>query len=614
MRAIAGCLSLTGERLGPADLAAVATPAAGGDGSPLRVWHDDRAALGYAPGATVAAERAAGRPAVDPRSGCVAVLLGVVHDWGSGGPAPGEPDDAEGLLALHAGGGAGALEGLTGDFAAALWDPRELALHVLRDPVGGVGLVHTTVAGRLRFATTTEQLVPDPADAEPDEDSVAWMLYGFGGELSNRTFFAGVSRLRAGHRLEAREGRVSVRRYHHWPRTPPPERPLRDEDVERFRAAFREAARCRLGPEGTTGILISGGVDSSSVACAAALAARAQGQEPPALYTASFERHPGLDESRYSAAVAEHHRLRRVAEPGDDGWTLSNLERWLPACHEPLFPAFNAITEPAIARAREDGVGVLLWGHGGDTLVAGSTRHLATLLARGRWRELAREGRAEAGDAEVAARFLAGATILPLLPGGLQSYALRRHEPWSSSWVGAGLADRARAALRIPLRRGPDAWWHELRDIYTSGTDGPGSGSIDRRGRFEGVEYRAPFFDRRVVDLVLRLPSAALRHRGSSKVILRRAMGADLPDLVRRRRDKTHLTVLLDEGLREQRAPLIRELVRDSELARRDWVAEEPWRDAVQRYLAGDDGPRAALWTSITLELWLRRRARRSPV
>jgi len=84
--------------------------------------------------------------------------------------------------------------------------------------------------------------------------------------------------------------------------------------------------------------------------------------------------------------------------------------------------------------------------------------------------------------------------------------------------------------------------------------------------------------------------------------------------VIARRRDKVVLTELMDEGLRRRRAGLLRELARDSELARRDWVREGPWRDAVHRYLAGDDAPRAPLWGSLLLELWLRRRAGRSPV
>jgi asparagine synthase (glutamine-hydrolysing) len=551
-------------------------------------------------------------PVVDSETGCVAVLAGEVHDWG-GKASEANEGVAQRLLALHREGGEAALDRLSGTFVAALWDPRERRLLLVRDATGGANLVFHTRDGRLRFAATIEQLLAaaDPPD-EPDEDTMAWMLHGYGGRPDGLTFFAGVRRLRAGHVLDVHDGRVTERPYVRWPEHPPERSAVTMEDVELFRAVFLEATRCRLAGPGESGILISGGVDSSAVACAAALVSRAAGEAPPSLYTASYERHPALDERRFSRAVAQRHDLRLVAEPGDDGWTLSDLERWLPACAEPYFPPFEAAIEPVLSRAREDGVRVLLWGHGGDSVLAGSTRQLASLLARGRLRTLVREGRAEAREAEGPAwRTLAGSALLPLLPARLQSFALRRYDPWSSAWVGPRLAERARETLRPALISGPNAWWHELRELLTTGGNSPFAGYYARRGAFEGVEYRTPFFDRRLVDLMLRLPPPAYRRDGLSKAILRDALGDDLPEPVHSRRDKANLSALMHEGLREHRAPLLRELVRDSELGRREWVSEAPWRAAMERYLAGDDQPLGALWPSIVVELWLRYRTGR---
>ena len=58
---------------------------------------------------------------------------------------------------------------------------------------------------------------------------------------------------------------------------------------------------------------------------------------------------------------------------------------------------------------------------------------------------------------------------------------------------------------------------------------------------------------------------------------------------------------------------MMRELTRGSELGARGFVLEQVWRTDVQRYLASEDDLPAAIWLSLTLELWLRHQTRRLP-
>ena len=86
-----------------------------------------------------------------------------------------------------------------------------------------------------------------------------------------------------------------------------------------------------------------------------------------------------------------------------------------------------------------------------------------------------------------------------------------------------------------------------------SGLHAYASEQIDRILASYSVEYRHPFFDRRVVELSLALPLEQKLQRGWTRAILREAMKDLLPPEVRWRRPKGNLSAnflcgLLDEG------------------------------------------------------------------
>jgi len=64
-----------------------------------------------------------------------------------------------------------------------------------------------------------------------------------------------------------------------------------------------------------------------------------------------------------------------------------------------------------------------------------------------------------------------------------------------------------------------------------------------------GIEFRHPFFDRRLVELALALPEEQRQQADAGKIVLRRALGGHLPAPVRERTSKVHYSELYFEAM-----------------------------------------------------------------
>ncbi|MEQ5787981.1 asparagine synthetase B [Erythrobacter sp. NFXS35] len=152
---------------------------------------------------------------------------------------------------------------LEGDFAFAIWDADEHRLLCARDPFGIRPLYYTHSCGSLRFSQSPGDLVRAAGGAPGLRDAaIADYLYGRVIEAEG-TFFDGVRRLPAGHVLVLRAGERALRRYFDLTPAVPDGRDVHDQ----FRFLLDEAVRKRATGTGQVGALLSGGLDSSAIAC-----------------------------------------------------------------------------------------------------------------------------------------------------------------------------------------------------------------------------------------------------------------------------------------------------------------------------------------------------------
>ena len=521
-----------------------------------------------------------------------------------------EVPDAEIILRAYERWGEGCPARLVGDFAFALWDGERRRLVCARDPLGVRPLYYHHDAASFRCASEMAALFADERVARrPHRASMALFLASLYTER-DETLYDGVHALPPGHTLIVTS--TSIRCEAHW--KPDPHRSLShlgdDQQTERFREVFAEAVRCRLRARGPVAAQVSGGLDSSSVACEAERLRR-EGRADPASTSAPLVltrlAFPGLpcDERPYSDAVAAHLGLSMTTiypldEPG-----VCRLEQRRPDLY---FHPTTGMLDPMLADLRDRGIRTLLTGAGGDLLMQPTGYEMARHLRAGRLRAALADlseplSRAAVRRGAIQSLWAFAPSTAARLQG-LRSPA-RVRWPWLSAEaarrVGAHLVQEGDETRRLH----PDLVTAELCREITHGVGTLLPAALDdRTAAAHAVDFRHPFFDVRLVELLLALPQEQRYAGDGGKRVLRRALGPTLPALVRERRDKAEFTSYVRRTfLADQRGALQR-LLRASLLEEHGLVDG----GAVGRLLA--EAPEAqnplALANLVSMELWLR--------
>ena len=119
------------------------------------------------------------------------------------------------------------------------------------------------------------------------------------------------------------------------------------------------------------------------------------------------------------------------------------------------------------------------------------------------------------------------------------------------------------------------------------------------------VEMRHPFFDRRLVEFLMRVPPDQKLNRGVTKVILRAAMRDVLPESILFRGDKASFIPLFDRGVGEREMGRFIQMASSMRLARLGYVDSAELLGSLRRYRRSSDDRKAFLFVALILEEWL---------
>ncbi|MBA3714110.1 MAG: asparagine synthase (glutamine-hydrolyzing), partial [Pyrinomonadaceae bacterium] len=174
--------------------------------------------------------------------------------------------DTEVVLRLYAEQGPAMLDRLNGMFAFAIWDSQERVLFLARDRVGVKPLYYAFEGDALYFASEEKALFA--AGLAPKFDTTTWEeLLCFRYVAGEQTPFVDVKRLLPGHYLLWKDGGVQIRRWWHLAERAAAQREsLPKNPLQWFEEIFNSAVDLRRISDVPVGVLLSGGLDSSSVA------------------------------------------------------------------------------------------------------------------------------------------------------------------------------------------------------------------------------------------------------------------------------------------------------------------------------------------------------------
>lgn len=437
--------------------------------------------------------------------------------------------------------GADMLQRFNGMWAIVIRDNRSGDVFIARDRFGVKPLLYSHGAGFFAFASEMRALQALPQVSRAIDVPVLQRLLfdPFSIEGSASTLVGSISRLPAGHCGWLRGGRLDVRR---WWRTTDHlvEVPASAaEQAERFRELFFDAIRLRMRSDVSIGTCLSGGFDSSAIACAMAqVAADAQSHQREAhdwrhAFIASF---PGQsnDETPEALEAADYAQVRPHVLRFDDQDPVAQIDRILEDLDD-IYISLPTAPWQIYRELRRHRTLVSLDGHGADELM-GAYRQAGQAFGF----ELRNQ----------AAKMAQGSP-------GIQRAIEHSKAAWLSTRGMAFLrghrfsAPRA-LALHTDTDELPAHWGPLNRRLYRMfhGTVLPTIlRNFDRMSMAHGVEVRMPFMDWRLVSYVMSLPDEAKNQDGRTKAVARLAMVGRMPEGIRAGRRKVGFNSPMPEWL-----------------------------------------------------------------
>jgi len=492
-----------------------------------------------------------------------------------------------------------------GMWAIALYDAETDEIFFSRDRFGVKPLLYFESHERFAFASEMRALRSLSWVSSDLDLSVAQrMLFDpFSIEGSDRSIYAGVKRLPAGHCARLVNGALKVSRWwrtvDHLPQVPadPAEREAR------FRELFFDAVRLRMRSDVSLGTCLSGGFDSSAIVAAMSHVA---GESTPHLREAKSWRHafiaafPGesndeepqaLEAAAYAGVTPHVMRMGR-----DDA--LQDIEQVL-ADLDDIYISLTSAPWQIYRELRRDGTLVSLDGHGADELM-GAYRQEGQSFGFALRNYVARI----AAQSPLAHRIVDAAKLARLRMGG---YYFLRHPQWLAPTAPVIASDSD--AL-------PDHWGMVNRRLYRMfhGTVLPTIlRNFDRLSMAHGIEVRMPFMDWRLVTYVMALPDEAKYADGYSKAIARDALAGYMPESIRTNRRKVGFNSPMPGWLNGKLGAWAADLVQTPH-AQFDAIVDSP---ALLRRIQGltqsgkwDWESVGRLWPYINLKWWLLRDAK----
>jgi asparagine synthase (glutamine-hydrolysing) len=511
--------------------------------------------------------------------------------------------DTEVVLQLFIAQGPSMLDKLNGMFAIAIWDSSTKQLFLARDRLGVKPLYYAIYEGKLYFASEPKALFAAGVPAEFNSETWEELLC-FRYIAGERTPFSGVKRLLPGHYLIWQDGKIVTKR---WWNLSERAQSLQSGSVEDattwYRDIFDDSVSLRRISDVPVGVLLSGGLDSSSVAASLG----AQGARDAACFTMRFS-DSYYDEGAIAKSVTTKWGLafhECFLQPEN---LLERLEQASWFSDDPLIHGNDAHLW-AVAELAKPHVKVLLSGEGADETLGGYIRYQPL-----RWPQLLQMARLAKPFVQLTGKVSTRANKLLrfLQLGQLDRFVLFN----SSDVVPADLREigfettgalpfreeiLAEAISLYPTEPMRQVMYYDQHTFLCSLLD-----RNDRMTMAASIECRVPFLDFRIVEQLAALPTQQLIWGKSTKQLIRGAFEDRLPTSVLQHR-KWGFGVPWGKYMREN--PLLRAQLEAIPIS--EPICNGPFdchrlRQIIDEFLNGNDRRMLLLRQLLLVAIWHR--------
>jgi asparagine synthase (glutamine-hydrolysing) len=469
--------------------------------------------------------------------------------------------DTEVLLACWTQWGADCLKRMLGMFAFAVFDKQTECVTLVRDAFGIKPLFFAHTDFGLVFASEMGALLSLlDVDPEPNAQRAYDYLIHQVQDSGFDTFVKGVHHVPPAHWLKVNLSQTKLSSFDRWwnPSIRQTSTLTFEDAAECLRELFLDSVKLHLRSDVPLGVALSGGVDSSAIACA--VRHLEPGME---LHTFSFiaessnhSEEPWIDLINGHVNAIPH---KVSINPNDLNTDISDLidTQGEPFCTTSMYAQYRVFRA-----AREAGITVVLEGQGADELLAGyqgyqgqRMRSLLELRDLFGMTRFARQWRQWPGrERHSPWRSLLGQILPDNLYRATQSWVGIQTIP---EWMDSEALKRLQISTRpARLARTPEARGRRVAEVLLRSMREDGLPSLlrygDRNAMRFSIENRVPFLTLPIAEFVLSLPEDYLIAKdGETKSVFRAAMRGIVPDAVLDRRDKVGFETPMGDWVRE---------------------------------------------------------------
>jgi len=284
--------------------------------------------------------------------------------------------DTEVILNVYKAYGEAGFSKLNGMWAFALVDVKKKKVILSRDRFSIKPLYYTQQKGAFLFASEIKQLLPFQQQKDVNEQVLLTYLKQALIDSSHpETFFKGILQVKPRHSLviDLASKKIEDKPYWEFGQEEVPSN--ESEALLRFRELFLDSVRIRLRSDVPLGVLVSGGLDSSSIA----VAANAMQQNIQCFSVASKD--PKYSEERFIDILSKKAGLNihKFRPQPQEAWRALEDVVWH---QDEPFGGMNVVLhERMLSTIKQDmGITVLLSGQGGDEILGGYRKYFLFYL------------------------------------------------------------------------------------------------------------------------------------------------------------------------------------------------------------------------------------------
>jgi asparagine synthase (glutamine-hydrolysing) len=523
--------------------------------------------------------------------------------------------DTEVILHLYIEYGEDFVNLLNGMFAFIIFDKTKNKIFIARDHFGIKPLYWYHDDSKIVLGSEIKALLAHPdIIAEPHSENLhEYLTFQF--ILGEGTMFRNISKIHPGHYMTIDLDSWKINEVRYWiPNFKIDQYHTEEYFIVELQKILDETISQQLRSDVSLGTYLSGGIDSSFVTIMAAKFL----DKPFKSFSGAFHEGDEFNELEYAriAAKAANSELFEVFPTEQEFIDL--LPKLIYHLDEPvagpgLFPQY------IVSRLASKHVKVILGGQGGDEIFGGYARYMIAYL------EQAIKGAINESNEEDE-HIVSLISILPNLPS-LKQYIPMMKSFWKSDafepmdrryynlinrmgstteFLHPDIASKCRDAVIFKkfARHFNDS---DTKSYFNKMTHFDMQGSLpgllqveDRVSMAVSIESRVPLLDRRIVDLISRMPAGMKFQGGEMKYLLKKTIHKMMPEKIMKRKDKMGFPVPLHLWSKNKGKDFIMDVFLSKKSKERNIINTQ----YIEKLISAEQPFGRGLWGLLCLELW----------